>query len=60
MVSSFEVIVIESRKSKEIDLYSNYRKNKLQELSFALITFVFSTPHSWNLAYNVHYGFPIN
>jgi len=44
---SFEVIVLDSRKSKEIDLYSNSRK---KEFTFAFITFVCSTPKSWNWA----------
>ena len=56
MVSSFEIIALWSRKSKKIDLYCHYRKNKLQALLFAFIIFVFSIPQSWNLALNIHYG----
>jgi len=32
--------VLESKKSKEINLYSDYTKNKLQVLAFAVITYV--------------------
>ena len=52
MVSSFE-ITIESRKSKEIDLYSDYTKNKLQELTLAAITSVWISLQSWDLAYSI-------
>ena len=37
MVSSFGITAQESRKSKEIDLYSDYTKNKLQVLTLAAI-----------------------
>ena len=40
MVGSFGITVLESRESKEIDLYSDYRKNKLQAFTFAAITSV--------------------
>ena len=40
VVCSFEIIVLDSRKSKIIDLYSNYTENKLQALTFAVITSV--------------------
>ena len=36
--SSFEVIALDSRASKKIDLYSNHTENKLQVLTFAAIT----------------------
>ena len=52
MVSSFG---IDSRKSKEIDLYSDHTKNKLQVLTFAAITSVWIRLQSWDLAYNVHH-----
>ena len=38
MVSSFGITALESRKSKEIDLYSDYTKNILQTLTLAAIT----------------------
>ena len=56
MVSSFGITEIESRESKEIDLYSDYTKNKLRALAFAAITSVWISLQSWNLAYNVHHG----
>ena len=56
MVSSFGITVLESRKSKEIDLYSDYTKNKLQALTLAAITSVWISLQSWNLAYSVHHG----
>ena len=40
----------------EIDLYSDYTKNKLQALTFAAITSVWISVQSWNLVYNVHHG----
>ena len=40
MASSFGITALDSRESKEIDLYSDYAKNKLQELTFAAITSV--------------------
>ena len=57
VVCSFEITAIESRKNKEIDLYSDYTKNKLQALAFAAITSIWISLQSWNLAYNVHHGF---
>ena len=36
--SSFEVIALDSRASKKIDLYSNHTENKLQALTFTAIT----------------------
>ena len=36
--SSFEVIALNSRASKKIDLYSNHTENKLQALTFPAIT----------------------
>ena len=56
MVSSFGITVLESRKSKEIDLYSNYTKNKLQALTLAAITSIWISLQSWDLAYSVHHG----
>ena len=56
VMCSFEITVLESRRNKEIDLYSNYTKNKLQVLAFAAITSVWISLQSWNLAYNVHHG----
>ena len=53
MASSFGVTALDSRKSKEIDLYSDYNKNKLQALTFTAIT---SRLQSRDLAYNVHHG----
>ena len=38
MVSSFGITALDSRESKEIDLYSDYIKNKLQVLTLAAIT----------------------
>ena len=40
VVCSFGIIAIDSRKSKVIDLYSDYTGNKLQALTFAAITSV--------------------
>ena len=56
MVSSFGITVLESRKSKEIDLYSDYAKSKLQVLILAAITSIWISLQSWNLAYSVHHG----
>ena len=39
-----------------MDLYSDYTKNKLQELAFAAITSNWISLQSWNLAYNIHHG----
>ena len=39
-VCNCEIIALESSASKKIDLYSNHIENKLQELTFATITFV--------------------
>jgi len=47
--------VLERRKNKEIDLYSDYTKNKLQALAFAAITSVWIGVQSCNLAYNIHH-----
>ena len=38
--TSFEVIALDSKVSKKIDLYSSHTENKLQVLTFAAITFV--------------------
>ena len=38
MVSSFGITALDSMESKEIDLYSDYTKNKLQVLTLAAIT----------------------
>ena len=56
MVSSFGITVLDSRESKEINLYSDYTKNKLQVLTFAAITSSWISLQSWDLAYNVHHG----
>ena len=56
MVSSFGITVLESRKNKEIDLYSDYTKNKLQELTLPAITSVWISLQSWDLAYSVLNG----
>ena len=56
VVSSFGITALESRKNKEINLYRDYTKNKLQALAFAAITSVWFSLHSRNLAYNVHHG----
>ena len=40
MVSSVGIIALDSRKSKIIDLYSDYIENKLQVLTFVAITSV--------------------
>ena len=37
VVSSFGIIALDSRKSKIIDLYSDYTENKLQVLTFVAI-----------------------
>ena len=56
VVCSFKITMLESRKNKEINLYSDYTKNILQPLAFAAITSVWISLQSWNLAYNVHHG----
>ena len=56
MVSSFGITALHIRKNKEIDLYSDYTKNKLQTLTFAAITSAWISLQGWNLAYNVHHG----
>ena len=60
MVSSFGIIVLESRENKEIDLYSDYTKNKLQALTFAANTSIWISLQSWDFAYNVHHSKPCN
>ena len=50
VVSSFGIISLDSRKSKKIDLYSDYTENKLQALTFAAITSVCISVQHWNLA----------
>ena len=55
MVCSFEIIVLASRRSKIIDLYSDYTENKLQALTFAVITSVWISLQRCNLAYNVRH-----
>ena len=55
MVCSFEITALESRKSKEIDLYVT-TKNKVQALAFAVISSIWISLQSWNLAYNIHHG----
>ena len=56
MVSSFGITVLDSRKSKMIDLYSNYTKNKLQALTFTAITSIWISLQGLDLAYNVRHG----
>ena len=56
MKSSFGITALDSRKSKEINLYSDYTKNKLQAFTFAVITSIWISLQSWDLAYNVHHG----
>ena len=56
MVCSNENIALDSRKSKIIDLYSDYTENKLQALTFAVITSVWISLQRCNLAHNVHHG----
>ena len=56
MVSNFRITVLDSRKNKEMDLYSNYTKNKLNVLTFTAITSIWISIQSWDLAYNVHHG----
>ena len=48
--------MLESRKSKEIDLYNDYSKNKLQSLTLAAITSVWISLQSWDLVYSVQHG----
>ena len=48
--SSFEVIALDSRASKKINLYSNPTENKLQALTFTAITLVCICLQCWNLA----------
>ena len=50
VVCSFEIIALDSRKSKIIDLYSDYTENKLQTLSFTVITSVWISLQCCNLA----------
>ena len=56
MVSGFGITALESRKGKEIDLYSDYIKNKLQALTLATITSFWISLQSLELAYSVHHG----
>ena len=56
MVCSFEIIALDSRKSKILNLYSDYTENKLQELTFAVITSIWISLQHCNLAKSVHYG----
>ena len=41
VVSSFGIIVLDSRKNKGINLYSNYADNKLEVIKFAVITSIY-------------------
>ena len=50
VVCSFGIIVIDSRKSKVIDLYSDYTENKFQALTFVAITSVRISLQCCNLA----------
>ena len=47
---SFGIIVIDNRKSKIIDLYSDHTENKLQALTFAAISSVWISLQHCNLA----------
>ena len=51
MVSSFGITAIESRKSKEINLYSDYTKIKLQAFTVVAITSIRISLQHWDLAY---------
>ena len=50
VVCSSGIIVIDSRKSKVMNLYSDYTENKLQALTFAAITSVWISLQRCNLA----------
>ena len=50
VVSSFGIIALDGRKSKDIDLYSDYTENKLQTLTFTAITSISISLQCWNLA----------
>ena len=50
VVCSFGIIMLDSRKSKIIDLYSDYTENKLQALTFAAITSVWISLQCCNVA----------
>ena len=50
VVCSFGIIAIDSRKSRVIDLYSDYTENKQQALTFAAITSVWISLQHCNLA----------
>ena len=56
MVSGFGITVLESRKSKKSDLYSDYTKSKLLVLTSSAITSVWISLQSWDLAYSAHHG----
>ena len=47
MMGSFGITALDSRKRKEINLYSDYTKNRLQVLAFTAITSIWSSLHSW-------------
>ena len=55
VVRSFGIISLDSRKSKVIDLYSDYTKNKLQVLTFTAITSIWVSLQCYNLALNIHH-----
>ena len=48
--SNFEVIALDSRMSKKINLHSNHTENKLQALTFAAITLLCICLQCWDLA----------
>ena len=50
VVCSFEITALASKKSKIIDLYSDYTENKLQALTFAVITSVWISLQHCSLA----------
>jgi len=47
---SIASIVLDNKNSKEINLFSIYARNKLQVLTFTVITFVCSTSQYWGFA----------
>ena len=50
VVCSFGIIAPGSRKSKVVDLYSDYTENKLQALTIAVITSIWISLQCCNLA----------
>ena len=54
MVSSFGIIALDGRKSKE-SKYTATTMKILQAFKFAALIFVCISLQSWDLAYNVHH-----